>query len=95
VRGPHAGLAGDADDDLGTESEGGLQQQRHPGLLDDAIARPAADEAELGLGLDTDDGDVVADRQAMARAQASQPIARAHAMNEGAGRGDDDLLPSF
>jgi len=95
VRGPHAGLTGDADDDLGAESEGGLQQQRHPSLPDEAIARPAVDEAELGLGLDTDDGDVVADRQAMARAQASQPIARAHAMNEGGGRGDDDLLPSF
>jgi type IV secretion system protein VirD4 len=95
VRGPHAGLAGDANDDLGAESEGGLQQQRHPGLFDDPITRPAADEAELGLGLDADDGDVVADRQAMARAQTNQPIARAHAMNEGAGRGDDDLLPSF
>ena len=95
VRGPHAGLASDADDDLGAESEGGLQQQRHPGLFDDPIARPAADDAELGLGLDADDGDVVADRQTMVRAQTSQPIARAHAMNEGAGRGDDDLLPSF
>jgi type IV secretion system protein VirD4 len=95
VRGPHAGLAGEADDDLGAESEGGLQQQRHPGLFDEPVARSAADEAELGLGLGEDDGDVVADRKAMARAQAIQPVVRAHAMNEGAGRGDDDLLPQF
>ena len=29
------------------------------------------------------------------KAPPGDPLARAHAMNEGAGRGDDDLLPSF
>ncbi len=95
VRGPHAGLATEAEDDLEAGSEGGLQQERHPGLFDEVVARSTTDEAELGLGLAEDDGDAIADRQAMDRAQAGQPIARAHAMNEGAGRGDDDLLPAF
>ncbi|MBU4435292.1 MAG: type IV secretory system conjugative DNA transfer family protein, partial [Alphaproteobacteria bacterium] len=95
VRGPHAGLAAEAEDDLAAGAEGGLQQERHPGLFDEVASRPASDETELGLGLAEDDGDVVADRQALDRARAGQPIARAHAMNEGAGRGDDDLLPSF
>ncbi|MFT4255166.1 MAG: type IV secretory system conjugative DNA transfer family protein, partial [Caulobacter sp.] len=99
VRGPHAGLAAEAEDGLDAESEGGLQQQRHPGLAEEETARPVADDGEVGLGLVDDDPDAVADRQAMARAQpAGQTIARAHAINEGAGhdahRGDD-LLPSF
>ncbi|KQY28278.1 conjugal transfer protein TraG [Caulobacter sp. Root487D2Y] len=93
VRGLHAGLGTEAEDDLDAAVEGGLQQERHPGLFDEVVARPAADETELGLGLADDDSDAVADRQAMARA--GQPIARAHAMNEGAGRDDDDLLPAF
>jgi len=95
VRGFHAGLAAEADDDLDAGAEGGLQQERRPGLFDEIAARPAADEAELGLGLAEDDGDVVADRQALDRAGAGQSIARAHAMNEGGDRGDDDLLPAF
>ncbi|PIB92721.1 conjugal transfer protein TraG [Caulobacter sp. FWC2] len=95
VRGPHAGLATEADDDLEAGAEGGLQQERHPGLFDEVVVRPAADETELGLGLADDEGDVVADRQALERARAGQPIARAHAMNEGGDRGDDDLLPAF
>jgi type IV secretion system protein VirD4 len=95
VRGPHAGLVAEADDALDAEVEGGLQQQRHPGLAEEGLVRPVVDDAEVGLGLVDDDSDVVAERQAMARAQAGQPIVRAHAMNEGSGRGDDDLLPTF
>ncbi|WP_184717361.1 conjugal transfer protein TraG [Caulobacter sp.] len=95
VRGPHAELAGAVDAEALLDEEGGLQQQRHPGLSEDATVRPSGEDVELGLGLGEDDGDVAADRAAMARAQANAPVARAHAMNEGAGRGDDDLLPSF
>ena len=95
VRGPHAELAGVVDAEALLDEEGGLQQQRHPGLSEDATVRPSGEDVELGLGLGEDDGDVAADRAAMARAQATAPLARAHAMNEGAGRGDDDLLPSF
>ena len=95
VRGPHAELAGAVDAEALLDEEGGLQQQRHPGLTEDATVRPSGEDVELGLGLGEDDGDVAADRAAMARAQANAPVARAHAMNEGAGRGDDDLLPSF
>jgi type IV secretion system protein VirD4 len=95
VRGPHAELAGAVDAEALLDEEGGLQQQRHPGLSEEATVRPSGDDVELGLGLGEDDGDVATDRASMARAQANAPVARAHAMNEGAGRGDDDLLPSF
>jgi type IV secretion system protein VirD4 len=54
--------------------------------------RPLDPAAEASLGLGDDEGDVVADRQALARA-ANQSVTRAHAMNEGAGR--EDLLPDF
>jgi type IV secretion system protein VirD4 len=95
VRGPHAGLAEAVDAEARLDEEGGLQHQRHPGLFDEPVARPNNDEAELGLGLGDDDGDVAADRAAMARAQTNASVTRAHAMNEGGDRGDDDLLPSF
>jgi type IV secretion system protein VirD4 len=95
VRGPHAGLAGAVDAEALLDEEGGLQHQRHPGLSEDATVRPSGDDVELGLGLGEDDGDVAADRAAMARAQANAPVAQARAINEGAGRGDDDLLPLF
>ncbi len=94
VRGLHAGLAQAADDEVGEAETGGLQQQRHPGLFDEAVARPADDAPEAGLGLGEDDGDVAADRQAMDRLRANV-VVRAHAMNEGDGRADDDLLPQF
>ena len=93
VRGPHAGLA-EADDDLGGGEEGGLQQQRHPGLFDEPVAQAADDRAEYGLGLGEDDSDTAADRQALDRVRLGAAVARAHALNEGAGR-DDDLLPQF
>ncbi|PVM84447.1 conjugal transfer protein TraG [Caulobacter radicis] len=95
VRGPHAVLAGAVDTESLLDEEGGLQHQRHPGLFDEPAMRPSGEGVELGLGLGEDDGDLAADRSAMARAQANAPVTRAHAMNEGAGRGDDDLLPSF
>lgn len=92
VRGPHAGLSAAIDDDARADEEGGLQQQRHPGLFDEHMVRAIDEAPAAGLGLGEDEGDVVADRQALART-ASQPVTRARAMNEGAGR--QDLLPNF
>ncbi|MGK9232206.1 conjugal transfer protein TraG [Inquilinus limosus] len=100
VRGLHLRLAAAADDpeEIGEAEEGGLQQQRHPGLFDEAVVRPAAPDRENGLGLD-DDGDAVADQSVVDRLRGLGAVGRAHAMNEGEphhrpGHGPD-LLPDF
>jgi len=92
VRVPHAGLTaaeaeGAAFDE---ESEGGLQQQRHPGLPEEQAAQ-IIDRDRDGVPGDDDDTDPAADRRAMT---ALTSVARAVAMNEGKDRGDE-LLPSF
>ena len=83
-----------ADQEARGEDEGGLQQQRHPGLAEDAP--PKTEPALPGdpLGLDADDADPATDRRAMDRVRAIDPVVRAHAMNEGAAH-DRDALPSF
>ena len=97
VRGPHHRLAAAADDDEtagSVDDEGGVQQQRHPGLPEEGVARPAAPERDNPLGLADDDSDAAADKRTMDRLRGLTAVARAHAMNEGTGRGDD-LLPNF
>ena len=95
VRGPHLRLVAVADGAAGiAEEEGGLQQQRHPGLPEEGDARPTAPERDNPLGLADDESDTAADKRAMDRLRGPNAVARAHAMNEGAGRGDD-LLPNF
>jgi type IV secretion system protein VirD4 len=92
VRGLHDGLIPAAEDEgaaLDEDSEGGLQQQRHPGLEEQAET-PSEREPELTPG-DDDDGDPVADQRAMT---GLGTVARAVAINEGKSRGDD-LLPGF
>jgi len=79
------------DDAAGSEEDGGMEQQRHPGLAEPTIkANDAADPRDPGL--DPDDDDVAADKRAMERAQAPTAVVRAHAINEGAKR---DLLPDL
>ena len=95
VRGLHVRLAAAVDEEGGlAEEEGGLQQQRHPGLPEEGVTKPVAPEHEADLGLAEDESDSAADKRAMDRLRGLSSVARAHAMNEGAGR-DDDLLPSF
>ncbi|MBB4101295.1 conjugal transfer protein TraG [Sphingomonas kyeonggiensis] len=74
--------------------EGGVQQERHPGLAVEApVARePAGTGDPLGLGEEEEDGAV--DQRAMDRVRGLDAVTRAHALNEGQGR-DDDLVPSF
>ena len=75
-------------------SDGGLQQERHPGLPEETPAKPAIQsEFDLAGGAD-EDVDIAADKRAMDQARALTPVSAAHAINEGASR-DDDLLPSF
>ena len=95
VRRPHLRLVAAADEaaDIAEEA-GGLQQQRHPGLPEEGVAKPTAPERDNPLGLTDDESDTAADKRAMDRLRGLNTVARAHAMNEGAGR-DDDLLPNF
>jgi type IV secretion system protein VirD4 len=90
VRAPDRRLAADIEGEA-LEEEGGLQQQRHPGLGEEAPAK--AVEPALGdpLGID-DEVDPAADARAMSQARGLGVIVGAHAMNEGA---DRDPLPSF
>jgi len=91
VRGPHLELAIESASDLSGESEGGLQQQRHPGIGEERIVRPADTDPADPLGLGDDDSDAASDKRVMDRVRPLSAVARAHAVNEG----DDDLLPRF
>ncbi len=90
VRGMDQRLAEEDDDTALDElTEGGLQQQRHPGLPEERTARPVdTDGADL-FGSAEDETDVAADKRAMDRLS---NVARAHAINEGS---HVSLLPSF
>ena len=88
----HDALAADADEHGPTdeESEGGLQQQRHPGLPEEQPAKSVEREQDSVPG-DDEDSDPAADRRAMTTLT---NVARAVAINEGKPRGND-LVPSF
>jgi type IV secretion system protein VirD4 len=76
-----------------TESdEGGLQQQRHPGLGEDASAAREMPDPQDPLAADQEDGDLAADARAMDRARGLTAVARGYGINESSGR---DLLPGF
>lgn len=68
------------------ESEdGGLQQQRHPGLGEEAASkREEPKQLEL-LNLDLEDGDAVADKRALDRASAPSVIVRGYGISESGG----------
>jgi type IV secretion system protein VirD4 len=90
VRAPDHRLVSDADGAAG-EDEGGLQQQRHPGLAEEAPAKVAEPVVADPLGFD-DEVDPAVDARAMAQARSLGAVVGAHAMNEGAAH---DPLPSF
>lgn len=93
VRRLHEGLTTAAETEgaaFDEEAEGGLQQQRHPGLPEEQAAKPIEREQDATPG-DDDDSDPAADRRAMT---SLSNVARAVAMNEGEQRGSD-ILPSF
>ncbi|QUT06942.1 conjugal transfer protein TraG [Sphingobium phenoxybenzoativorans] len=77
------------DDVSVAEHDGGLEQQRHPGLHDQDVRKPeeAAIQPDQGAG---DDDNVVADKRAMDQAQQLTPAARAFAVDEG--RGENPAL---
>ncbi|MEN5144575.1 conjugal transfer protein TraG [Brevundimonas diminuta] len=93
VREPHVALAAPDEDGLiaAIAEEGGLQQQRHPGLAEEGADAMREPEVHDAAAPGEDDGDPALDRRAMT---ALSNVARAHAMNEATGKGDD-LLPDF
>ena len=91
VRKPDARL--DTRDD-GTEAEGtdgGLQQERHPGLGEDKGAQPTEVDPD-SVVVEQEDGDIAADQRAMDHARGLTAVARGYGINESSGR---DLLPGF
>jgi type IV secretion system protein VirD4 len=91
VRAPDTRLAR-ADDDAKADEDGGLQQQRHPGLGEEPVKKPEpAKQLDL-LGLEHDDADPATDKRAMDRVRTVDAVVRAHAINESRAH---DALPSF
>src|SRR3546814_12368391 len=77
-------LAIEAEDDgLGEDGEGGLQQQRHPGLPEEPSAKPIERAPEAATG-DDDDSDPVAGRRGLTTLS---NVTRTVAVNEGMARG--------
>ena len=98
VRGEHGELASVIDGELGAPvDEGGLGQQRHPGLPETELDRKTPADRVTDLGLDDSEDDVSGQSQAIERLRAAASLARARAMNEGDHHrgGDNDLLPAF
>ncbi|MFT5331017.1 MAG: type IV secretion system protein VirD4 [Parasphingorhabdus sp.] len=76
----------------GEAGDGGLQQERHPGLAEEQVAKtPEPEQLEL-LGSTEDDSEVQTDKRALDRARL-RTLTAARAVNESTDR--DDLLPSF
>jgi len=89
VRAPDSRLGRNEDEPTAANDEGGLQQQRHPGLEDKQAKAEPAKQLDLP-DLDRDDPDAAADKKMMDRVQTS--LARADGMNQGR---DRDLLPGL
>ncbi|MBL27694.1 MAG: conjugal transfer protein TraG, partial [Rhodospirillaceae bacterium] len=98
VRGTDARLAAAADRELGlddTEDEGGLQQQRHPGMPEAGVTKPVEPVRQSDLDLLDDEADAPAQGKTMDQVRRLSSIARAYGIDGDAGRRDDDLLPGF
>ena len=71
--------------------DGGMQQQRHPGLPEGGVNPRVEANTTVPIAPEDDDN-VAADKRAMERAQGLTPAARAYGINEGAHR---DLIPGL
>ncbi|HWU94696.1 MAG TPA: conjugal transfer protein TraG, partial [Sphingomonas sp.] len=88
---PDARLERAADLD-GADEDGGMQQQRHPGLAEDAAPRQAEVDPAAQVALEDDDN-IAADQRAMDQVRNLTPAARGFGINEGAAHGD--LIPGL
>ncbi|MDO7843549.1 conjugal transfer protein TraG [Sphingomonas immobilis] len=80
----------DAGDDDGVDEDGGMQQQRHPGLAEEAGAAKVEVDPTPQQALEDDDN-IAADSRAMDQARQSIAV-RAYGIEEGA---DRDLIPGL
>ena len=87
---PDARLARVTETEAG-DDDGGMQQQRHPGIADDNGGKPT-EQVEAELQLADDDGDGAAEKRAMDQARGLSTVARGYGINESSGR---DLLPGL
>ena len=78
-----------AENENGTYEDGGLQQERHPGIEPASVKPEPPKQLDL-LDLDRDEPDASADKKAMDRVRTA--LVRADAMNQGR---DRDLLPGL
>jgi type IV secretion system protein VirD4 len=92
ARKPDPRLTAQAERD-GDDTAGGLQQERHPGLSEEAIIKPVEPRQGDLLGFLDDEVDPATDARVMDQARNLAAVRSAHAINESAGR-DDDLVPS-
>ncbi|RWP01377.1 MAG: conjugal transfer protein TraG [Mesorhizobium sp.] len=91
VRGIDRRLAADDDSGAAIEEDGGVQQQRHPGLPEEhPVVAQGPDQDDLFKPAD-DDSETVADKRVMDRISTA---ARAYGINEGMGD-DKDIVPGF
>ena len=91
ARVPDARLARSEEVEPG-EDDGGMQQQRHPGLVEEILPNPIEPEdVQLAAGAE-DDGDLALDKRAMDQARGLSAVARGYALNESSG---PDLLPGI
>ena len=75
----------------GADDDGGMQQQRRPGLAEQTTER--AEAMVQDQDRDTaEDGDPVAEQRAMDQARGLNPVIRGHALNEGS---QHDLVPGM
>jgi type IV secretion system protein VirD4 len=89
IRQPDARL-GETEEAEQLAEDGGLEQQRHPGLPEQAVTKPepAPDPATALI----EDEDIAADQRAMDQARGLSAVARGYALNEGS---DHDLVPGL
>jgi len=81
-------------DDGGVEDNGGLEQQRHPGLPEEAPVQQPDPVVADPLGLDDDGVDAATDARTMDQARAVAVARTTFGIDEGGDR-PDDLLPGF
>ena len=92
ARRPDARLAHAEDAADAAAEDGGLQQQRHPGLAEETPVKGEEPKQLDLLAADQDESDPATDQKAMDRSRGLSAIARGYGINEGSGR---DLLPGL
>ena len=89
ARSPDVRLATDGEEEA-MESEGGLQQQRHPRLGEDAVLRPS-ETAVVAQTAGDDEVELVAEQRGLDRLRGLDAVGRGFAFAES----DGDLLPGI